>query len=47
MKKLNELQEVVERRSVSHLDHIADTGQTINKKDIYEPAILYIHDTSH
>lgn len=47
LEKLNELQEVVERRTVSRLANIADAVQTIDKTDICEATTFYIHDTSH
>lgn len=47
LEKLNELQEVIERRTISRFEQIADMAQTIDKTDICEETTFYIHDTSH
>ncbi|MFC5188376.1 hypothetical protein ACFPIA_00995 [Pediococcus cellicola] len=45
--KLNELHEVVERRTMSRFKQVLDNAQTIDKTDICPSTTFYIHDTSH
>ncbi|AMV63276.1 Hypothetical protein ADU72_0885 [Pediococcus damnosus] len=47
LEKLNELHEVIERRTISRFQEIADNAQTIDKTEICETTTFYIHDTSH
>ncbi|GAB5055435.1 hypothetical protein ABUE38_09645 [Pediococcus parvulus] len=47
LEKLNELQEVIERRTISRFEQIADMAQTIDQTDICSETTFYIHDTSH